>query len=242
MSSIAESLHTHNGVDCRPEIEESRVRDSWTKAWEFARLGEAEICKLVRQLFFPATGKAPKQVVFSAVEEETDVGGICLQVAEALAACVNASVAVIEANAFSRDVGRAPEHEKEDNGSHWARMEWMRANSNQLGLNFWLVPGPVFWSGPETVGSPPWVRDRLSELRLDFDYTLVHAPAAGLYSGTGLLGQASDGLVLVIEANRTRRVSALKTKENLQAANVRVLGTVLSGRTFPIPEQIYKRI
>jgi Mrp family chromosome partitioning ATPase len=48
--------------------------------------------------------------------------------------------------------------------------------------------------------------------------------------------------VLVIEANYTRRSSAQKAKELLHAANVRVLGTILSGRTFPIPDGIYRRL
>jgi protein-tyrosine kinase len=46
--------------------------------------------------------------------------------------------------------------------------------------------------------------------------------------------------VLVLEANSTRRVAARKAKQALEAANVRVLGTVLNNRTFPIPEKIYR--
>lgn len=89
---------------------------------------------------------------------------------------------------------------------------------------------------------PPGFRERLGELRTEFDYMVVHAPAAGVYSGTCLLGQASDGLVLIIEAGYTRRSTAQKTKERLHAANVKILGAVLNGRTFPIPESIYRRL
>jgi len=49
-------------------------------------------------------------------------------------------------------------------------------------------------------------------------------------------------MVLVVEANSTRRVAAQKVKERLHAANARLLGTVLSGRTFPIPDMIYKKL
>ncbi len=240
MSSTAETLHAN--IEIVPAEPDQKTARSRIAACEFARYEEAEVCKLVRQVFFPLTGRVPKQVIFSAVDEDTDVSGICLQVAETLSACVTASVAVVEADAFSRDVGRFTEEERENRSSNWARLGALRGASHQLSLNLWSVPGPVFWSGLEAVGSPPWVRDRLSQLRLDFDYTLVFGPPAGLYSGTCLLGQASDGLVLVIEANLTRRATALKAKETLQAANVRVLGSILSGRTFPIPGRIYKRI
>jgi Mrp family chromosome partitioning ATPase len=37
-------------------------------------------------------------------------------------------------------------------------------------------------------------------------------------------------------------VAARKAKQTLEAANVRVLGTVLNNRTFPIPEKIYRML
>jgi Mrp family chromosome partitioning ATPase len=51
-----------------------------------------------------------------------------------------------------------------------------------------------------------------------------------------------DGVILVLKAHATHRAVAQKVKETLQAANVRVLGVVLSGRTFPIPESFYRRL
>lgn len=61
-------------------------------------------------------------------------------------------------------------------------------------------------------------------------------------SETAIMGRLKDGVALVIEAHRTRRVKAQKAKEILQAANLKVLGTVLSERTFPIPEAIYRNL
>jgi len=198
-----------------------------------------QVARLVHQVFFPASGKSRKQIVFSAVDEAVDVGGVCMLVAEALSTRVSERVAIVEAHAWSRDAGIHPERWRP---SERVGIAPIRAASNQLSGNLWSVSGPVFWGGDAHAGSPAWVRDRLGELRSEFDYSVLHAPAAGLYSGTSLLGQASDGLVLVIEANYTRRSSAQKAKELLHGANVRVLGTLLSGRTFPIPESIYRRL
>ena len=201
---------------------------------EHSRFAYAQVERLVHQLFFSASIKLPRQVVFSAIDEEVDVGGICTNVAETLAARVPGSVGVIAANAWSRDVRSC------SFGSR--RTEALRDVSEKVAPNLWSVAGPVFWGKSPSSGSPAWVRERLSELRGEFDYSIIHAPAASLYSGTALLGQASDGIVLIIEANYTRRATALKTKEMLHAANVRLLGTILSGRTFPIPEGVYKRL
>ena len=198
-----------------------------------------QVSRLIHQVFFPASGKSRRQIIFSAVDEEVDVGGICRLVAEALSTRVSERVAIVEAHAWSRDAGIDPERRR---APERVGIAPIRAASNQLSSNLWSVSGPVFWGGDALAGSPGWVRERLGELRAEFDYMVFHAPAAGVYSGTSLLGQAGDGLVLVIEANYTRRSSAQKAKELLHAANVRVLGTILSGRTFPIPDGIYRRL
>jgi hypothetical protein len=46
----------------------------------------------------------------------------------------------------------------------------------------------------------------------------------------------------VLGAHSTRRATARKIKETLEAAQARILGTVLSERTFPVPERIYRRL
>jgi len=56
------------------------------------------------------------------------------------------------------------------------------------------------------------------------------------------MAQIADGVVLVVSAERTRRAAACKIKEMLEAAQVRLLGAVLSDREFPIPERIYRRL
>ena len=198
-----------------------------------------QITHLVHQVFFPPSGKLRKQIVLSAVDEGIDVGGICTHVAEALSARVENSVAIVEAQAWSQDTKVDPERRR---GPERLGKAGIRGSSKQLTGNLWTVPGPTFWGFDAHSGSPAWVRTRLGELRSEFDYSILHAPAAGVYSGTSLLGQVSDGLVLVIEANYTRRSTAQKAKEMLRAANVKVLGTVLSGRTFPIPESLYRKL
>ena len=70
----------------------------------------------------------------------------------------------------------------------------------------------------------------------------MEAAAAGVYNDAMVLGQLADGVVLVIEANATRREATQNVKEDLVRANVRMLGTVLNNRTFPIPKALYSRL
>ena len=62
------------------------------------------------------------------------------------------------------------------------------------------------------------------------------------YADAIALGQVSDGLILVLEADSTRKKAAQMAAANLRSSNVPILGAVLNKRTFPIPEKIYKRL
>ena len=79
----------------------------------------------------------------------------------------------------------------------------------------------------------------MADLRRNFDYVLMTAGNVTGSRDTLVLVQAACGVILVIEANSTRREVVEKYKEFLQTADVRVLGAVLHNRTFPIPQSLY---
>jgi Mrp family chromosome partitioning ATPase len=71
---------------------------------------------------------------------------------------------------------------------------------------------------------------------------LLDAPPVNLYADATLLGRLAEGVVLVLQANSTRREAARKAKESLESAKVRLWGAVLNKRTFPVPEFVYRNI
>jgi Mrp family chromosome partitioning ATPase len=90
--------------------------------------------------------------------------------------------------------------------------------------------------------NPARLRARVSELRHEFDHLLIDTPPLGAYTDALLVGQLTDGVILVVGSNLTRREPTRIAKENLEAARVPVLGAVLNRRTFPIPEAFYQRL
>lgn len=62
--------------------------------WDPESFAREQICGLVRHLFFSNADKPLHQIVFSAVDRETDVRSICRQVGEELALETAASIAV----------------------------------------------------------------------------------------------------------------------------------------------------
>jgi Mrp family chromosome partitioning ATPase len=86
------------------------------------------------------------------------------------------------------------------------------------------------------------LRSRIAELRREFSYVLVYSPQVNQHVGGLLLGQIADGVILILESMVTRRETARTAKENLAAANVKILGAVLNNHTFSIPETLYRRL
>jgi hypothetical protein len=184
-------------------------------------------------VFFASGGRPVTQVVFSAAEPHTDVAGICEQVGWALALETSAHIAV---------VGRETRAEALRGDSWYGGKAAIKSWSSQTAVNLWRVPGFGQREGGEESGTGRYWISCLAELRNEFEYAVIHGPVAGTSSEAGLLGQLTDGIILVVGAHCTRRATARKIKETLEATQSRILGTVLSERRFPVPERIYHRL
>jgi hypothetical protein len=209
--------------------------------WDAEAFAEEQIRGLVRQVFLPGWPKPARQVVFSAVEPETDISAICMQVGLVLSAQVSGTTCLVEANLNGPGLEQVVESNGHDLIANQEQTAF-RDPSHRLSNELWLTTRNVFYGENKNGLSGIWLRDRLAELRDSFDYTVLYGPPAGVGSEAAMLGNLCDGMVLVLEANSTRRVAAQKVKEKLHAANARLLGVVLSGRTFPIPEAVYRKL
>ena len=205
--------------------------------------GEEE-AKLVQRLFLSGAGGV-RLVVFCGVEPGHGAGQVCAGASEVLAAQVSGGVCAVDANfSFPQlhphfGVPSCPglTDAVSDHGP-------LQSFVQQTPIaNLWLIScGSGASEEVRTVLPPDRLQARLGDLRAQFDYILVSAPPAHLSADTIALGRFSDGVVLVLEANSTRREVAQKSKLSLETANVKLLGAVLNNRTFPIPRAIYSKL
>jgi hypothetical protein len=215
-----------------------------TGGWSSGSFAREQIRGLVRQVFFSNITRQVRQVVFTSADAQTDVGSICRQVGEALASETQASIAVVCTGAtVLGGTETVPEEHMprtvEPAHSH------LQDIATRVKGNLWFVPDAGYFTGdvvPVGLGYPRLGYSRLAELRREFEYSIVQSPPSGESSEAAALGQLADGIILVLAAHRTRRATARKIMEMLRAAQVRFLGIVLSDRTFPIPESIYRRL
>jgi len=80
------------------------------------------------------------------------------------------------------------------------------------------------------------IRNHLEEFRSYFDMVVVAAPPADSDPLGAVLARHVDGNVLVIEAEWTRRSSAVRLREILTRCGRPILGTVLHDRQSHIPD------
>ena len=209
-------------------------------------LGEGELeefTKLVQRLFIMPGNDSPRRVVFASTERGNGCSWVCARVADVLAGQVSGSVCLVDANLRHPGLHAQFSAENHDGLSDaLLRPDPVRSFARNLGRpNLWMVSCGSSTEEGQNLLSTDRMRLRMSELRAEFDYVLLDVAAVTEANDATLLGCGADGIVLVLKANTSRRESARKVTQDLQAAKVRVLGAVLNQRTFPIPESIYKK-
>ncbi len=207
-------------------------------------LAREEIERLVQRLFLLETEERPCVVAFCPVEGGNDGSAISARVAEYLAAKVSGSVCLVDANI---QVPVLHEYFGYPNESGFC--EFLQDESSPQKLvrefdhsNFSLLTAGSA-EGYSALGlTPERLRSRLALLRRVYSYVVIATSPISSSSIVLPLAQVSDGCVLVVRSDVTRREAARKAKQELESANVRVLGTVLTDRTYPIPESLYSRL
>jgi receptor protein-tyrosine kinase len=198
-----------------------------TANWDVQEFQREQLRGLIRQVFLPGVNPPVRQVIFSAIEPETDVCVLSKEVAELLAAQTAADVAFVDGS-----------HSAEDSGMGCSLgLEDLKQSGERVSTNF-FVPQIRSLGGNQSGTTP--LRLYFEELRRQFEYSIVAAPPALRSTETFTMAHYADGIVLVLSAQRTRRGAAIKVRNGL--GQVRLLGTVLSEREFPIPWEIYRRL
>jgi Mrp family chromosome partitioning ATPase len=104
-----------------------------------------------------------------------------------------------------------------------------------------VLPLPEEFRSPGGV-SVPAMRQLLDSVQAGFDWVIVDGPPVLESPDTAALASAVDGVVMVVQAGRTKRPVLSRSVELLRKAGARVLGTVLNRRRLEIPGFIYRRI
>jgi Mrp family chromosome partitioning ATPase len=211
---------------------------------DFGQVAREEASRLVQRIFLSSDPKAPRAVLFAGMADGVGCSQICLLVAEILRSTVSGSICLVEANfrspSLSGMLGTTNDHGLTNSMLQEGPIRFF---ARPLAIdNVWLLSCGLLSSDVPKFLNSDRMKARFEELRAEFDYLLVDAPSLTRHADATALARLTDGLVLVLEADSTRKEAALTVMENLRAAQIQVLGAVLNKRTFPIPELIYQRL
>ena len=220
------------------------TRDGHRARFDLQAYAREERMRLVQRLFVLPGSDSPRIVLFCGIGAQNGSSLVCARTAEALASQAKRSVCMVDAN------WRYPSlHESLQTYNHCGlsdavlRLGCIRNVTRQMnGGNLWLVTAGMRVSEPHALLTSECLQSRLAELKSDFNYILLDGPPVDIYVDAMILGKLVDGVVLVLQANSTRREVARKAKTTLESAGIRVFGAVLNKRTFPIPDFLYNKV
>jgi hypothetical protein len=195
-----------------------------------ASVHDDQIHALVQQLFFRHESKPVRHVGFATVEASTETATLCLEVAAALAEESRYDVGLIDAYPDSVPLETKLQIPSPDP----AEATW------PIAPRLWMVPRQSWLAEDCGQRITDQNLSRLRELTTEFDFSILWcAPVSWRMAS---IGQTCDGLVLVLAANKTRRLVAAQIKDQLSKAQVPLLGTVLAERRFPVPRGLYRSL
>jgi capsular exopolysaccharide synthesis family protein len=208
------------------------------------QMAREESQRLVQRVFLLQDGERSHAVVFAGIEPGDGCSRICANTAKTLAQNIPGPVCLVDANRRSPSLAQFFGVSNHHGLSDVLRQQGtIRDFTQQLRpANLWLLSCGSFATDSPGLLSSDGLKALLAQLRKEFDYVLINVSEMMLDGAASQWGPLVDGVILVVEANLTRREVARKAKESLESANVRLLGAVLNNRTFPIPETIYRNI
>ena len=91
-----------------------------------------------------------------------------------------------------------------------------------------VVPvGPIPPNPAEVLGTQRF-STFVASVREEFDYVLIDTAPIGVVSDPLILATQGDGVLLVLDAQNTRKGSARRAMRNLESVGGNVLGTVMN--------------
>jgi Mrp family chromosome partitioning ATPase len=183
--------------------------------------------------------RTTRSIMFLGAQGGEGTSTIALQFAQAIARDTGARPLLVDCHA------RRPAFAVEE-GQRCAVLErhlmsGSPETSAVIASNLFVVPVPPAARAAGMI-QPNALREALDANAPGFDWVILDAPPVLDSPDAAALGAVADGVVLVLQAGRTKRPVLSRAADLLTKSGSRLLGSVLNRRVLEIPEFIYRRI
>ncbi|MDM7917234.1 MAG: CpsD/CapB family tyrosine-protein kinase [Candidatus Eisenbacteria bacterium] len=212
---------------------------------DFHLMREMETLRERIDLELPRTGKRVITVVSSVPGEGAST--VALHLARAFARGPAAKVLLIDADLVrsNRTLSDAIAHPRSGPGLIEVlsrQIDLSRAILSTEDPNLHFLPAGGSPARPMEVIISESMGQFLQDMGQVYQTVVLDGPPVLQNPEGPALGASSEGVVLVVQANRTRREVVQRALTMLESARCKVLGTVLNRRSYPIPDFLYRRL
>jgi len=85
------------------------------------------------------------------------------------------------------------------------------------------------------------LKNIIKKMKKEYDAVLIDATSLNNLKEISLISECSDGTVFIIDEGKLQRTTMKNSLPILRKKEIKIIGSILNNRTFPIPEFIYKR-
>jgi hypothetical protein len=213
-----------------PKLWERSANEGGLRIIDSLAVEEEQLRALVQQLFLRHEFPPVRHVALAAPDRETDVAQLGLNIAKVLAEGEDRTVGVINADCGSTGMSEDLQNLPGRSDMH----------GTAVAARLWKVPLEGWRQDLDGSIASEQNLFRLRQSIAEFDFSILTCPPVAWLITR--IAQACDGVVLVVTANKTRRLVAAQMRDHLRSAGVPVLGSVLAGRRFPVPEGLYRKL
>ncbi|RKY37371.1 MAG: hypothetical protein DRP78_01250 [Candidatus Omnitrophota bacterium] len=106
--------------------------------------------------------------------------------------------------------------------------------------NLVILPAGDILSNPAEFFTNQKMKSLITELEMHFNYIIFDSPAIMPYSDARILAPYVDGVLLAVQAGRTRREVVWRVEEQIKSVRAKLLGVILTNVEYYIPEYIHR--
>jgi len=188
------------------------------------------------------TARTPRTVILVSAQGGEGTTTVATQFATALAREASLRVLLVDAHARRPALSEWTASDATKRPAFGAKRKPAAAPDPATADRLRLLPVPGELRGPGGAITAATMRQLLDSVEAGFDWVIVDGPPVLESPDSASLATAADGVVMVVQAGRTKRPVLSRSIELLRKAGARVLGTVLNRRRLEIPGFIYRRI
>jgi len=106
--------------------------------------------------------------------------------------------------------------------------------------NLTVLPAGKSPKNPAEILGSVKMNNLLKDLKQRYDYVIVDTPPIIPVTDAGVIGAQTDGVIMVIQANRTQKGVVEHGEDLLRQADAKILGYILTNVQYHIPAYLYR--